>query len=243
MNNFDFIFIALLFFFLYRGFTKGFLRSMVGPVCLAFWSIIGIMHYDLGDNIISSVMVTIFGSVISTTVILFIFLLGRTQVHKQHRHYVFLGSRLLGAAANLFWNGLLVAVLATLLSLTPRSFLGLEQTQQQIQQSRSYILFYRYLINPFPLVKDIQMTMAVLSDYNQLDRFKDSPQYQNVFSDPKIQNVINNPSIMDKIYSKDAITLLQTPQIQALLKDEKLMMKVSELGRLVYREQTRETSG
>ena len=238
MNTFDIVFIVLLFFFFFRGFLKGFFYTLIGPLCLVFWSIIGIILYDADNNIIASLSMVIFGTIIGTSVVLVTLALWKRQVHEQHRNYVFWGSRILGAVSNTAWNGTLTAALAVLLMLMPLNFLGMEKIQQQIQTSQSYVFFYSYLISPFPVVKNIQVAMSVIKDYRRLEQYRDTAEYKAVFSDPKIQYVVNNTEMMKKIQSKDAMAVIQSPQIQQILKDEHLMMRVAELGKKIYHDQS-----
>lgn len=238
MNTFDIVYISLLAFFFYRGWIKGFLKSCIGPACLAFWVIIGILNYDLNENIISASTITIVGSLVTSFIVHLALFFGTQTVHEQHRNYVFFGSRIIGGILNTAWNGIIIACISMLISLMPSNFLGLTSAQESIQKSISYNKFYNYLINPFPAVKNVHITIAILKNHRLLQKYKGTSEYDAVFSDPKIQYITQNSEIMKKIYSKDAISLLKNPHIYKILQDEFLMIKISNLSKKVFTERT-----
>lgn len=237
MNEFDIFYLCALIVFFWLGFFKGFLRSLIGPACLAFWSIIGVLNYDLDNNVISAVTITIIGSFTCSLILQFLFFLGKHGVHQQHRHYVFWPSRLLGGVFNAGWNGLLVAIIAITLSLLPNNFLGMEPVQKSIMESLSCQKFYTHVISPFPLIKNIHMTISIFKNQTVLQKYQETPEYQAVFSDPKIDHIMKSPKIMKKLQNKNIISLLIDKEVQAVLKDNYLMMKVSELTKRVYQNQ------
>jgi hypothetical protein len=238
MNSFDIIYIMLLAFFFFRGWIRGMLHAIIGPACLAFWTVIGIINYDLTENIIKAITITIVGSFLTSAAIHLLLFIGRRSVHKDHRGYVFIGSRLLGGILNVGWNGLLTAFLAITLTLMPLNFLGLKNAQKNIETSATYAKFYTYLISPFPTIRNVLITVSVFKNYSILKRYKDTPEYQAVFSHPKIQQLINNPDLMKKFYSKDSLSLLKDPYIRDLIQDQDLITNISNLGKRIYTDRT-----
>lgn len=234
MNVFDIFYICILFLSFWLGFIKGFFRSIIGPACLAFWSIIGILNYDLDNNIISAVSVTMIGSFICTASLQLLFFLGKLDVQQQHRNYVIWPSRILGGIFNLGWNGILVASIAIVLSLMPENFLGMRAVQKSISESLSYKKFYTYIITPFPVIENMHLTFSLFQDRALLQKYKETPEYQAVFSDPKIIRIIKDPNMMKKIQSHDGFFLLNDPALKDVLKDGFLMMKISELTKYIY---------
>jgi len=237
MNGFDTFYIFALFLFFGVGLVKGLLRSLIGPICLVFWSIIGVLNFDLGNNIVSAVGIALAGSFISSVFLQFLFFLGKRSIQKQHRYYVFWLSRLLGGIVNAGWNGLLIAFLAVFLSLMPENFMGLASVQTNIAESRSYKKFYDYLISPLPLIKHVKVTISLFQDRALLQQYRSTKEYQTVFSDPKVKFLLQDPDIMEKMHSEDAVFLLGHPRVQELLKDEALMTNISALARIIYRDQ------
>lgn len=236
INIFDIIYFLLLGFFFFRGWKKGFFHSLVGPACLAFWFIIGVMNYDLNDNIIKSVMITIIGSFFSALLIHFLLFLGHRSVQTPHRDYVFIVSRLLGGILNMGWNGLLAAFIAIILSLMPTNFLGLGNAQKAIEKSISYTKFYKHLICPFPGIRNLLITISVFKNHKILEDYKDTYEYKQVFSHPKIQMLVQNLPLMKKFYSQDAFFLLGNADVRSILSDDDLIFKISNLGKRIYDE-------
>jgi len=235
-NTFDAVYLFLLAFFFYRGWSLGIFHALIGPACLAFWSIIGIMNYDLNENLLRSAIITISGGVISAFVINTLFFLGKRSVNRQHRHYVFGLSRVAGAVLNTIWNGLICACAAILLTLMPTDTPGLKSWQENITQSRSYIRFEQRLIRPLPVVRNIRTTISVLTRQDALEAYAQTPEYQAVFKDPQIRALTENPEIMNRFYNNDAMALLADPQVQAILENPDIMQKISALGQRIFKD-------
>jgi len=239
MQNFDIFFLCLLAFFFWRGWTKGMLRALVSPACLLFWAIIGIINYDLNDNIIQTSLITLTGAFFSVLIIHTIFFIGKFTVKKENRSYVFGPSRVIGAVVNTLWNGSLAGILIILISLLPRPFLGLAPLQAAIKESVTYNKLCLRLIDPFPVANNIYQTVSVLQNYKSLDAYRQTREYQAVFSHPQIQAITQDASLVKKFQSKDGMSQLSDPRIQNLLKNEDLMKKVSALAKLIYENETK----
>lgn len=234
LNEFDLLYITLLTFFFWNGSRNGLIKASIGPACLAFWSVIGILSYDLNGNTISAVLLVITGSFVTSFILSIIFFIGKKSVREQHRNYVFWGSRLVGGSLSTLWNGFIIAVITIVISLMPNNFLGLSSAQAKIYKSISYRKFYTYLIQPLPAIKNTHMTIAVFKNHRLLEKYKDTPEYQSVFSDPRIKYITENPEIMKKMYSKNALTLLKDPTLRKILQDEDLMKKISTFGQMIF---------
>jgi len=235
-NTFDYIYLSMLAFFFYRGWSRGFFHALIGPACLAFWSIIGIMNYDLNENLVRSAVITLSGGVMSAFGINLLLFWGRQSLYRKHRHYVFPLSRIAGALFNTVWNGLIFAYAAVLLTLMPTGTLGPASWQNSITQSVSYLRFEERLIRPLPFVGNILTTISVLTRQEALTAYADTPEYQAVFTDPKIRTLTQDPEIMERFHSNDAAALLRDPQVLAVLEDPQIMQKITALGQRVFRD-------
>lgn len=236
LNTFDYIYLSLLAFFFYRGWSRGFFHALIGPTCLAFWSIIGIMNYDLNENLVQSAMITIGGGMIFALGINLLLFWGRQSLYRKHRHYVFLLSRIAGALFNTVWNGLIFAYAAVLLTLMPTGTSGLSAWQNSITQSLSYVRFEERLIRPLPFVGNILTTISVLTRQEALTAYADTPEYQAVFTDPKICALTQDPEIMERFHSNDAAALLSDPQVRRVLDDPLVMQKITALGQRIFKD-------
>ena len=65
----DLVVLLLLLFYAYRGWRKGILRSLIGPVSLIICGLIGIIHYDLNKNMITSLSIAIGGTFVLTIIL------------------------------------------------------------------------------------------------------------------------------------------------------------------------------
>ena len=99
---------------------------------------------------------------------------GKRNIQKQHRHYVFWGSKILGGVLNAAWFGLIVAFITIVITLMPRNFFGLASTQKIIYESTSYGQFHVYLIRPFPAIKNIYTVTSIFKNPTALNQYSDS---------------------------------------------------------------------
>lgn len=238
MNAFDIIYISGLFIFFGIGVIQGFLRSLIGPLCLAFWSIIGVLNYDLNKNIFLAAAIAIIGGLISSLIIKFFFFIGKQNVHAQHRYYVFWPSRILGGVLHMGWNGLIFGCIAAALSIMPSNFLGQQTIQKSVTSSTTYQMFSTYIIAPFPPLHNIQTTLTILQNHALLQRYQDTKEYAAVFSNPKIQELLSSPDITEKLQTKNAIFLLNDQRVKHILNDARLMTNITVLTKMIYREQS-----
>jgi len=236
MNSFDIFYLCCLGFFFFRGALKGILPSLIGPVCLAFWSILGAINYDLTNNIIAALKITLIGTAVSTLLLHVIIFLGKQAVSRKYRGYVFWVSRLCGGTINSVWNGTLLAFLSIFIFLLPNNFLGLGQLQKDFSLSTAYEIFYQRLITPFPTIKRVLLTISVFRNRTLIQKYKNKPEYKSFFSNPKIRYITENQNVLNKIYSNNAISLLEDPKIVNILQDEALMKAITDMGREIYQE-------
>ncbi|MFP4473770.1 MAG: hypothetical protein ACLFPX_07915 [Candidatus Omnitrophota bacterium] len=237
MSDFDFIVMSALIIFLLRGWHIGFLRSLAGPFIFLAWSIIGILYYDTTVNLIGSILVTIAGTIITTFIISIFWLWGKQTVHKEHRNYVFWGSRLLGGVVSLSWQGMILAVIIYLFSSLPVQALNLTAAREAVRKSRTHALIEQHLADLFPQVRHVSATISILSNPQQTKSIVGEHQYQRIVQDPQIKNVLQDPDIRRNIENRNILELVTNQRIKTMLRDEKLMEKVSKISREIYRRQ------
>lgn len=234
MNTFDIVLIIIFGIAFFIGLNRGLLRSAMGPCALSLWAIIGIVNYDLNGNVIKSIFIIVAGTLITTLAIGILFYLGKKNIQDRHRYYVFIGSRIAGAILNLLWYGFFVTIIASIIMLLPNNSFGLQSMQSSIARSASYPKIYTYFVRSFPIIEKAFLAIAVFKNPEKCERYKETHQYQALFSDPRIKYITENPDILSKFYSKDAFSLLQDPHIREILQDDAVMLKVSKLAEIIF---------
>jgi len=235
----DLVVLLLLIFFTYRGWRKGLLRSLIGPVSLVICGMIAMIHYDLNKNLVTSLTIAIIGSVVLSIVAMIVLSLMRLTVDKEYRDYIFWGSRLLGSIFNLIWKGAIISSILLSLAMLPTHIFGLHKLHTDVVESVSYSVAHR-LISKIKPAKEAAETLDLLNDSHYLDKLSSTDEYEKLMKDEKIQELRNDPEVAEMMDNKDIAGLMSNPKIIELLQDDEFMLKINELSRKAYQQKQEE---
>jgi len=116
-SNTDTIIAVCLILFFYRGWSKGFLRNLLGPVSLILSCILATIYFRETKNMIISLLMGIFGPfVLNILFSLSIAAWNQTVDGKKDLSEI---SRLLGAGISMLWGGIYLVLILTLISVAP----------------------------------------------------------------------------------------------------------------------------
>lgn len=231
----DILVLVLFLLFFLNGWRKGLFRSLITPIFLAIFFIIGIIHFDLTGNLVHTFSIVIIGTSICSLIFKSIFFVGRHQIQKAFRDSTYVISRILGSFVNLFWNGTLLLIALLVLTLTPLSELG--NVKKDIVNSNSYNCTHAYLIGRVPVARKIFFTLKILQEFSGPSELAQSEEYKAFFEDPKVEALQSNKEIMHLIESKNIFALLSHPLVKEVIDDNKLMQKLTTLSQKAYQKQ------
>jgi len=231
----DLVVLLLLIFYIYRGWRKGILRSLIGPVSLVICGMIAMIHYDLNENMITSLSIAVGGAFILTILLSVVLSLMRLTVDKEYRDYVFWGSRLLGSIFNLVWKGALLGFFLIALSLIPSNLFGLQKAHDDIVGSFSYSVAHR-LTSSIKPTKELMETFDLINDSHYMDKLAETDEYEQLMNDEKIQELREDPEIAKMMDEKNISGLMSNPKIIEMLQDDEFMLKINELSRKAYQQ-------
>jgi len=237
LTIFDYIIFVILIVFVINGWRRGLFRSLIGPISFIFFTFIGIINFDIDQNLIKALSIVGIGTISSTIIVWLMWAISRRYVPVHERYYLFWGSRVLGSILSLVWEGFILAIALVLITTLPNSLVG-EQVKLIIKESRSYAVIQMYLLQRIPHIQNAAEFVAVIADPSWLESVKSSQAYQNFVEHPKIQRVVNNAQIMAEIKNKDVIKLLGRTQIIDILSDEALMRQFTELTKMAVAQHT-----
>ena len=143
------------------GWKNGLLRSLIGPISFVIFSIIGIIYFDLTQNLPMALIITSAGSIGLSFIVTIALIFGRSTVKKNLRKYVFIGSRILGSIASVLWKGILALIIFFVIALLPSNDSKLSEIQADISQSETFRLANQYIISQAPPVRNIFLVLAV----------------------------------------------------------------------------------
>jgi len=237
LNEIDLIALGFLLFALWDGWRAGLFRSILSPLCCAFFVIIAIINFDLNYNIAVAGLIVVIGTAVTSVTIRSILWLTRRTVEKQFRAYIFWGSRLLGAGVSVIWKTLIGAVLLLFLTIIPAGFIpGINVLQEKIVFSRTYFCIDKEMLTRFPQVQKIYLVLSVLKDAAQNKEMADNPELTAFFSSPRVQAFMADEGVKSYLAGKNYLQLITHPKLKAIITDDGLMATLTRLSRQIYKE-------
>lgn len=235
------IFFTVIFLF-WRGWSKGFAQTTLGPLALIIGTALSYIYYMLSQNLIIATAIGIIAPIIIN--IIFSMTLGVIFLANEKKNISIL-SRFCGALINTFWGEFLILAGMFLIILIPLHFPIVETAQNNIKESYTYAQVTNYLNKVF----NIDVTnnfdpsnLKVLTDPKALETLGETKEFQEILKDPQVQALLNDPKTTQAIEAKDISKLLQNPKFIALTKDPALLKKFLTLYSTILQKDKTKTS-
>lgn len=235
----DFFILILIVLYLGHGWHVGLFRSLITPLSVLVCSVIGILNYDLDENIVTALLIVLIGTLILSTVLRALVFIGRRSVQQEYRSYVFWGSRLAGSLASVLWKGAVTVVILLIILVLPGDTSDLRDLQNNILQSKTYAYINTYVLDQAPVIKNVFMTLSVFKDPLRSKQLSEIKEFDQFFSSPKVQNLIHDKDLEEEIKGRDIHRIISNPQLKAVLQDERLMQTLTRISRRLYEETMR----
>lgn len=225
----DSVVLALLLYFIYRGWSQGITRTLLGPVAFLLSCVIAVIYYSKNHNLFMALAIGILGPWILT--ILFSLALNVWHRSVSAGKLLSYASRGWGAGISLVWGSIHLLLILLFIVLFPGNARWLEGIRQDIFKSRTYSLVDQWTRHLVPRkTLDIRAVSHVLRDPDQLQNIQSSQEYKAVLEDKTIQELLTDEGIAADIKDKDFVQLMANPKIQALLENPELLQKILDLN-------------
>jgi hypothetical protein len=221
----DYIIGGLFFFYFWRGWCRGFLRAVIGPGAFIVSLLVGILYFDLTQNIPKTLSVIFIGTIAIAIILKIILFIGRQSLNKKDRKYIFIGSRLLGGAINLGYKGTVTMSALFLFLQVPGSLFDIAEYQEPIRTSTAYALFAQRVLPQFPPAGNL---LAIM------DKVTNPSKTHELIADAEIQQMIKEKNVKD---------LLTHPKFLKIMRDDKLMRQMTKLSKRLYSNTHQEPPG
>lgn len=218
------IFFSIIFLF-WRGWSKGFAQTILGPLALIIGTAISYAYYLIYRNLIIATAIGIVGPIVLS--IIFSMTLGVIFLSKDKKS-ISTFSRFCGAAINTFWGEFLILMGLFLIILIPLQLPVVVQAQNDIKKSNTYTYLNDFLETNFNfnIKKDLDPSkLSSLTDPKALESLGKTKEFNDVLQDPLVQTLLNDPEANRAIENKDIGKLVQNPKFIALTKDPALLKK------------------
>ena len=231
----DSVVLALTLYFLYRGWSRGLLRTLAGPVALIAGCLGAFIYYAQTHNIIVAFIISIVAPLILN--IFFSVALAVWRKMTKTENPISPASRALGAGLCVLWGGINILLIIVLIAVIPLNTFWIERTRRDIFNSVTYSLIAKHLVPGKSI--DIRSVSQALQDPEQMRNLQSSAEYQAVWEDKTLQKLMADEEIMRDIRDKNFAKLLANPKMQAMMKDPALVKKILDMNIKIMEQNTR----
>ena len=227
------VLVAFLVFF-WNGWRKGFLRTLIGPICLFIGGILGMLYYQKTLNAINSLAISIvfpflINFIVSTLIKL-------SQKPKNEDRGLNVG-RLAGGIFNLLWSGGMLILVITAIAILPLNVAVLNNIQKNIRRSKTFVVLNHLFGNKLISGSDqIEKITKIFEDPDKLEKIRSKEEFTQVMSDKKIQDMITDEETARQIKEKNIVQLMSNPRIQSIIQDPALVQKLIELNKEIIKD-------
>lgn len=225
----DSIVLALTLYFLYRGWSRGLLRTLVGPIALLTGCLMAFIYYTQNHNIIMAFAI----SIIAPLILNIFFSLALAGWHKMTKteNPISPASRVWGAGLCALWGDINILLIIVLIALIPLNTFWIERIRQDIFSSRAYSFIDQWTKHLIPRKSiDIRAVSEILKNPEQMRDLQSSAEYQAVWENTAVQELLTDEEIMRDIQDKNFAKLLANPKMQAMMKDPELVKKILDMN-------------
>ena len=165
----DYITAAILLYLFYKGWRKGFLKTLLGPISLVIGCIMAFVYYQRTHNITTSLLICFF----SPFVLKFLASIFLKLWHKavNNNDPLSTSSRLMGSGISILWGGSYFVILYIMIAMVPLRIPWFEKIQSDVTSSHSYAFIEHWVINKIPGASlDIKKITELLEDPSKLEK-------------------------------------------------------------------------
>jgi len=231
----DLIVLGIAAFLALRGWSKGLMRTIIGPLSLMIAIGGAIAYFNHTHNILYSTLITLFGPIVIAIILSIIVKIWSGTAGGNAP--LAWPSRLTGSIFNLCWGGFFVGLFLVFLATLPLNIPGINNIKEKVATSHSYALVNRLFNNKIPYVRDVQDLLETSQDSKRLKEIQKTPEFEAIYRDDKIQDMLSDEKTAEQIKNQDMMKLLANPKMRSLLQDEELMKKIMELHTALQKEE------
>jgi uncharacterized membrane protein len=228
----DNIILVILLYLFYKGWRRGFLKTLLGPISLMAGCIMGFVYYQKTANMALSLVISILSPFLINMLASVLLRLWHKTVNADEP--LSLLSRLCGSGISISWGGSYAAITLILIGVSPPlPFKWFDHIRQDVTTSKSYALIDHWLEDKIPATLDIKKITDVLSDQNKLEEFRSSQEFQDVMTDGRLEDIFADHEVAELIRDKDYVKLLTNPKMRVIFQDKDLINKIMALNKKV----------
>jgi uncharacterized membrane protein required for colicin V production len=202
----DFIIFFLNIFFLMRGASRGFMKSLLGPFSIIVATILSIIYYQNTKDLIVSLLIGLIGPLLLHLLLKFLLKAWANATNTNiGPNFI---SRLTGAILTLLWGWVFIILTLLLVVVLPPWGKTLTAVRSDVTGSGSYYYIAKPLGKIFFAAPKQNIAPATNAPSN--------PDVKSLADDPRFQKILQDPDIQKEINAHDMVDLMRNPKIMAL---------------------------
>lgn len=237
MNNaFDIIILILLVYYFWRGWRKGFLRSILGPISLIIGGIMSYVYYQNNpEKILIALGISIVGPVIFVVTLSLLMKIWTKATSEDGKMSVL--NRLMGSAFSIIWSGGMLLLVFMLIMLVPGHMPYIGKVHQYLYGTQTYAVISHFTGNT--LARGESGTSPMIQFLENPEKFEylsNTKEFKNVMGHNKIKEIPSDPDIVQDIQDKNVGKLLTSPKMQSIMGDKDLIKNFFSLQKKIMEE-------
>ena len=231
----DYITVSAFLYFFLRGWQKGFLRTILGPISMVVGCLIGYSYYQKNPNIGMALTISILSPFLINLLASIVLKTWNKTVNSDipPSHI----SRSCASAFSILWGGAYLIMLIILIAISPLKFGWIEKAQNDVLASRTYAFINENFGDKIPNgFLNIKKVANVLQDPEKLEAFEESEEFKAIQADTRLKDLIEDEDTARQIRDKDYTALLANPKIRAIFNDKEFLRKIFALNKRIVEE-------
>ncbi len=217
------MFLSFLGFFLWRGMSRGFLGSLIGPVAFLAASIAAVVYYNATKNVPVSLAIGVLGPFLLQYLLGILLHLLSSKPGGESRPSLI--SSMLGGLVNSVWGMCFILPIIITLALIAPMVPALATVERDVQDSRTYGLIKPWLNKFLPLPAKVDKSASPAGGPSASPGAPPAA-VQALAEDARMQDLFNDPDVVKAIEEKNFAALMGNPKILAMAQDPDMVKKI-----------------
>ena len=231
----DYIMLGALLYFFIKGWHKGALKTLLGPIALIVGCVIAFLYYRQTQNIPISLSICFLSPFALRIVASLALKFWDKTVNKETS--LSIPSRVLGSIFGVLWSGSYLVMMLILIGFIPLHVSWFEKIRNDVAASKSYDAIYQFMDKKTPsIASNINKITAIIENPAILRQFQSTKEFETLIEDDTLQEIFSDEELAEQIQNKDYGKILANPKIQSIMQDEQLLEKMFALNKKIMEE-------
>ncbi len=223
-NAIDGIVLVLLIYYFWRGWRKGFLGSLLGPISLIIGGLLSYSYYLKTENIVMSLVLSVAAPFVLHITLALLLKIWSIATSKDGKMSPL--NRLLGSAFSVIWSGGMMILVLLLVMVIPGKVPYIDRVHQVIAPTKTYALIARYTgqtastqggnVHSSPMIQ-------FLENPEKFEYLSNTEEFKAVMENSKVRRLLEDADVREHLQEKNVLKLMTNDKMKSLLEDKDLI--------------------